>query len=143
MPPLEDFLRRFRPLVAPPGLAGPSAVPVDRTADLLAELAGVLEAVDRVEDEIARLEATARTDAGNRIASGRAESARSIARASELAPQERAAAYDERRTAGESEIRGEIEAARREARRIRRQASARLPELADIVVHRLLDGVGD
>jgi hypothetical protein len=58
MPPLEDFLRRFRPLVAPPGQAGPGTVAVDGTTDLLAELSGVLSDIDRVEDEIAGLEST-------------------------------------------------------------------------------------
>jgi hypothetical protein len=142
MAPLEDFLRRFRPLVAPPGLAGPGAVPVDRTADLLAELAGVLAAIDGVEDEVARMEAVARVEADERTASGRAEGARLIAQASELAPRERATVYAEHRRAGESEIRSQIEAAGREALQIRRKASERLPELTDTVVHRLLDTFG-
>ena len=142
MPRLEDFLRRFRPLAAPPGLAGPSTIPADRTADLLAELAALLSAIDRIEDEVARLEATARSEADERLASGRAEAARLTTQASERAPQERAATYAERHRAGESEVRHELEGAEREARRIRRVASARTPEMIEAVLHRLLEAPG-
>jgi hypothetical protein len=140
---LEDFLRRFRPLVAPPGVAGPGAVPPDRTADLLAELADVLSAIDVVEDQAIGLEAAARAAADERLSVGRSEAAGSIALARERAPGERAAAYAEWRQAGETEIAGALEAAGQEALRIGGASGARLPALTEAVVERVLDGASD
>ncbi len=124
-------------MVAPPGRATAGAVPVDRAADLMAEIAGVLAAIDLIEDDAERLEATSRADAEARVEHGRAAAARVIAAARDQAPQERTAAYGERYRAGEVRIQRELEGAEREAQRIRRVARTRTPQLADAIVERI------
>lgn len=138
MRPLDDLLRRFRPIVAPPGRAGAGAVPVDRASDLLAEIAGVLAAVDLIEDDAERIEATSRTEAEARLEHGRAAAAQVIAATRDQAPHERTAAYGERYRAGEARIQRELEGAEREAQRIRGVARTRTQQLADAIVERIV-----
>jgi hypothetical protein len=137
MRPLDDLLRRFRPIVAPPGRAGAGAVPVDRASELLAEIAGVLAAIELIEDDAERLGATSRAEAEARLEHGRAVAAQVITAARDQAPHERRAAYGERYRAGEVRIQRELEGAEREAQRIRRVARTRTPQLADAIVERI------
>jgi hypothetical protein len=139
MPALEELLRRFRPIVAPPGRAGATAIPVDRGAELIDELREVLAAVDPIEAEVARIESTARTAVDDLLESGRTQAARSTALAIDRAPGERAAAYAARRRAGEIAMRRELEAAEQEARRILAVARERIPELTEVVLGRILE----
>lgn len=139
MPKLEDYLRRFRPLVAPPGVAGPAGMPVDRTTEIVAELGSVIAAIDRTEDDVDRLAVAARGRAEQRRTSAHAEAARMIAEAKERAPAEREAAYAERLRVAADEMRWAAEAARREAARIQEMAGAREPEIVDAVLHHLLE----
>ena len=73
MPPLRDFLSRFRPAGAPG--AARAGVPADRRRLLEAELDPVLRLLDGPDAECARIIAQARHDAGQIIAAARARAA--------------------------------------------------------------------
>ncbi|MEV4129565.1 hypothetical protein [Nocardia sp. NPDC049707] len=74
MPQWRDFLERFRPAGAPGAGAG---VPVDRGADVAAELLPVLAVLDDVQAEAERIRADAAAS-GLRIRQDGAERARKI-----------------------------------------------------------------
>lgn len=137
MPRLDEILLRFRRLAAPPGLAGPHAVVVDRAADARVELAAVLAAVDAIEDDADRIEAAARARRDALLEAAAAEARRLLEEAERRAPVERTAIVEAGRLRHEAETRAMIAAARSEARRIERAASGRVPELASAVVARL------
>jgi len=71
MPPLRDFLSRFRPAGAPG--AARAAVPADTSRELAAELDPVLRLLDGPDAECARMLAEARRDGQDMIAAARAD----------------------------------------------------------------------
>jgi vacuolar-type H+-ATPase subunit H len=137
----RDILYRFRPAGAP-GAAGAAGVPVDRTADLEAELAPVLSLLVDTEAACDALIEEAR----QRAAALRArdvESARAMVEAATgEAAAARAAAATSATQAAEVELRTIREAAVREAEQLRRRASERVPDCVSRVVERVR-GVGD
>jgi hypothetical protein len=135
---LQGLLRRFRPLAVPLGRVGPATVPVDRTADHMAELADVFAAIDAIDDEAERVEDGARQRAHQAEASARAAETRLTSTARERAAAERAAAYVERRRLDEDAIRVQLEAATEEAHRIERASRARIPASIDNVMRCVL-----
>jgi vacuolar-type H+-ATPase subunit H len=132
VPPLRDFLSRFRPAGAPG--AARAAVPADRRRLLEAELDPVLTLLDDVDDECAAVVRQARQDAGQIIAAARAR-----ATALEERTRRRAAAAH-RRTAAEvlaaarAEAADTMSGAARQAEATRELARQRLPGLAQRAV---------
>ena len=140
---LQELLRRFRPLVVPPGLAGPATVPVDRTADVMAELAGVLAAIDEIDDEADGIERAARERARQSLAAADLEAAQSVAGARARAPEERALAYARQRRLHQDAIDTRLAAAAGEANRIERIAGERTPGKIAEVLRCTLQGPSD
>ena len=140
---LQELLRRFRPLVVAPGRAGPTTVPVDRTADLMAELTDVFAAIDAIDDEAERVEEEARQRAGQAEAAARSGASQLTSSAHERAVTERATAYVQRRELHEDAIRLQLEAATKEARRIGRASRQRTPACVDHVLQCVLLGPPD
>jgi hypothetical protein len=70
VPPLRDFLTRFRP-AGSPGAAARAGVPADRSGELEAEVAPVLARLDDTEAEHERLIAQARREAEQIVATAR------------------------------------------------------------------------
>ena len=134
MPVLDTFLRRLRPLVAPPGTGGPAAVPVDHARDLESELAGVFASIDAIDDAAERLVAEARAEADHRLSTSSAEAARIDAEALDRAGRGRAAAYLERRTDHQDAIRNQRSAAETRASEIAEIAKARRAEMTEAVL---------
>jgi hypothetical protein len=137
---LQDLLRRFRPLVVPPGRAGPATVPVDRTADQMAELADLLAAIDAIDDEAERVDDDTRQRASQAEAAAGLAATQLTSSAQERAAQERAKAYAERRQLHEDAIRLQLEAATEEGHRIERASRERMPASIDDVLRCVLLG---
>jgi hypothetical protein len=140
---LQDLLRRFRPLVVAPGRAGPATVPVDRTADLMAELADVFAAIDAIDHEAEWVEDDARQRAGQAEVAARLGATQLTSGARERAAAERASAYAERRELHEDAIHLQLEAATEEAHRIERASRERTPACIDHVLRCVLVGPPD
>jgi rubrerythrin len=137
---LQDLLRRFRPLIMPPGLAAPASVPVDREAAMAAELRDVLGAIDAVEEEAAQLEQTARDQAEARREAAAKETHALAAGGPARAEEARRRAFDRRREVRLRELRVQHAAATRKASAIRRRATARTGDLTAAVLHCVLEG---
>ena len=140
---LQELLRRFRPLVVAPGRAGPATVPIDRTADLMAELVDVFAAIDAIDDEAERIEDDARQRAEQAELAARLHAGQLTSSAQERAASERAAAYAQRRNQHEDVIRLQLEAATEEAHRIEQASRERTPACIDRVLHCVLLGPPD
>jgi len=140
---LKELLRRFRPLVVAPGRAGPAAIPVDRTADLMAELADVFAVIDAIDDEAERVEDDARQRVDQVEAVARLGATQLISSARETAAAERATAYAERRELHEDAIHLQLDAATEEAHRIERASLERTPACIDHVLRCVLLGPPD
>jgi len=137
----RDILYRFRPAGAP-GAAGAAGVPVDRAADLEAELAPVLALLADTEAACDALIEEARRRAAARHVRD-LESVRAMAEAATSdAAAARAAAATATTQAAETELRTIRDTASMEAEELRRRASARVPDCAVRVVE-LVRGVRD
>jgi flagellar biosynthesis/type III secretory pathway protein FliH len=122
-----------------PGAPVSAGVPVDRRAELEAELAPVLARLERPQREAEAIVAAARAEADRR---------RSLAveKATQLVAQARAAAEAERRRAASDRLAGVdaerqslLVAAAAEVERINRTAKERVPSLVTELATRLLD----
>lgn len=129
---LRDFLERFRPAGTPGASA--TGVPADRTAERTAELEPALAQLTDVQQEAARI----RASADEAAAAGRQAAAREAA---ELVTAARERAPEVRRQAAEpvlQEARREADALRaagdRAASAVRERARKRMPELVDRAV---------
>jgi hypothetical protein len=133
MPRIRDVLHRFRPAGAP-GAPSAAGVPVDRAADVAAELAPVFaELIDTERQCAAIRERAEQTAAATRSAA--AEHARAIvAVAGGHVPAERAAAAARVRQSADGEFAAATAAAEREADELRRRAQERLPAAVERVV---------
>ncbi len=134
MPDLRAILRRFRPLVVPPGLPSAATIPIDAGAALTSELATIVRLIDEIDDAAEQLEARAQREADRLVAEADASTRSLVRAATAVAGQERAKAYTTRRRPRDAEIRAEHSRARREVARIHQAAQARMPELIERVV---------
>lgn len=134
---LEEFLLRFRRLTVPPGLAGPAAVAVDRTADITTELAALFVAIDEIEDEADAIERRAREHDVERMALAEAEARLLLADSERRVAEVRTAVLSERHRTQALEARALRRQARAEAARIARTAGLHAPELAELAVARI------
>lgn len=141
MPGVGDVLQRFRPAGAP-GAAAAAGVPVDRVAEVEAELAPVFLLLEEVERACARIREQGATEAENRRRAALAAVDRVLAEAHEQAAVEHANSALRRRRQHDDERRQLLAAAAREADEVRRRARERMPGLIDRVVlevrHRVL-----
>jgi vacuolar-type H+-ATPase subunit H len=124
---VRDILYRFRP-AGSPGAAGTAGVPVDRGADLAAELGPLFAQLADTETACDALVETARSEAVARH--GRAIDAAHalIERARDEAVVERAASAAATQSAGETQLASILAHAEAEAEEVRRRAAARLPD---------------
>ena len=137
MAAVGDILRRFR-FHGVPGAPAPAGVPVDRTAEIEAELAPVFSLLEAAQHRATELVEGATADAARRRAEA-AEQARFIlAQARTEAEAARIESATVRLTQAQREARAFADQARLEAERIARVSSERTPELVEEVVRRVL-----
>lgn len=140
MPRVRDLLYRFRPAGAP-GAASSAGVPVDRRADLAAELDPVFAHLVATERECAEIVSAAHraADACRAQASHKAGSC--VATARERLDDERASAAVVQRPGGpEADVQ---DASPAEVAEVRRRADERMATYVDRVVDRVLPLVGE
>lgn len=130
---VRDILYRFRPAGAP-GAAGEAGVPVDRAADLAAELEPLFAQLADTEAECAALVEQARGNAVRRRARDAKSAESVVAVAREHADVERAAAATVARQLDQPGLASVLVAAQAEAEALRLRAAARIPvEVARVV----------
>jgi hypothetical protein len=126
MPRVRDFLYRFRPAGAP-GAVAAAGVPIDRTAELTAELEPLFASLARTERECADIRARADGDAVA-IRAHAADRARGLLSAAEpRTAAERAAAAATAQQRTESQAADQMAAAGQEAAAVRQLATSRMP----------------
>ncbi len=136
MPGLRDVLQRFRPAGAP-GAATAAGVPVDRRADVAAELEPVFAALAGVQQECAQVRADGAQRASRLRTEAADESRAILVRARGEIAAERARAAAQRVHDAEQELAGIDAAADRSAEEVRRRTALRLPGLVERVVDRV------
>jgi hypothetical protein len=133
VPRVRDLLYRFRPAGAP-GAASAAGVPVDRGADLAAELEPLFAQLADTEDACTAIREQARGDA-ERIRARETERARGIVAAANARTQaERAAATAQLRQRAETESSALLAAAEQEAAAVRERAAEQMPAYVAQVV---------
>lgn len=139
---VRDVLYRFRPAGAP-GAASAAGVPVDRAADLAAELEPLLAQLATTERTVAGIREQAIRDAAE-IRARDVERAHSIVTtAAQRADAERAAAAAQMRRRAEGEAAGALADAEREAAELGDRTAARIPAYVALVVDSVNRLVGD
>jgi vacuolar-type H+-ATPase subunit H len=133
VPQLRAFPDRFRPAGAP-GAAARSAVPVDRSRELEAELAPVLALLDSVDAECARVVAQARRDAARIVAAAREVATAQLGDAERRARAGRDEAAQEVLAAARAEAADTVACASRQALQVRELAAQRIPALVSRAV---------
>jgi hypothetical protein len=133
MPSVSDFLRRFRPVVAP-GRPARAGVPADHVAERTAELAPIFEGLQDHERAAQRLVADVRADADERRAAAVTEQVRLLAQAREEAHAARAQAAAAVVRAVDEERRSSQADAERRAAELGRGAADELPDFVDRIV---------
>lgn len=132
MPLLEDFLLRFRRVWAPPGPAsGQSAVPIDleaRVDDELRELTSALRTIDEEGQSIVR---AAEAEAAKIIALAQSEAERPIQSARSKLPEVRATRAAARIRDRETEMKGLLAEAEKQAGALRGRGRSRLHDVVD------------
>jgi vacuolar-type H+-ATPase subunit H len=131
MPPLRDFLTRFRPAGSPGAAAG---VPADRSGELESEVAPVLALLDNTEAECERLITQARREAEQVVAAARSEAGAIAADAAQRAETAREQATRRAMTAAREQAARTTEDAGRQAAQIRELARQRMPALVSRIV---------
>jgi vacuolar-type H+-ATPase subunit H len=136
MPPVRDFLDRFRP-AGSPGAAARAAVPVDRSSELEAELMPVLTLLDGADADCARIVAGARREAGRITGAAREEAAATLVDAERRARAAREQTVQQALAEARAEAAETVASARREALRSHELSGQRIPVLvsraADLV----------
>lgn len=132
MPPLRDFLTRFRPAGSPG--AARAGVPADRSGELNAEVGPVLARLDDTEAERERLIAQARRDAEQIVADARSAADLIIADAAQIADMVREQAAQQMLTDAREQAARTAQAAARQAAQIRELGRQRMPALVSRVV---------
>ena len=125
MPRARDLLYRFRPAGAP-GVAGPTGVPVDRSADANAELEHVLRSLAETERACDALLAQAQQDAERITAHAQSDEARLVREAVDRAESERAAATAAALDGARQDREALLAAAAQEAAQMHRHGQDRL-----------------
>jgi hypothetical protein len=133
MPPLRDFLTRFRP-AGSPGAAARAGVPADRSGELAAEVAPVLARLDDTEAERERLIAQARREAEQIVAAARSAAEAIDADAARHAGTVREQAAQRVMAAARNQAARTTQAATQQAAQIRELARQRIPALASRIV---------
>ena len=133
MPPLRDFLARFRP-AGTPGAARRAGVPADRSLELEAEVGPVLALLDSTNAERERIIAQARRDAGQITAAAQAEAAAIAADAGQRAMAAREEAGRQVMALALDEAARAVDSARQEAARTGELARQRMPALVSRAV---------
>lgn len=142
MPRIRDLLHRFRPAGAP-GAAGAAGVPVDRAADLAAELAPLFADLAGTEQESADIREQGRRDAAE-IRDRAAERAHAVVATTEQrVAAEHAAAVARARRRAEGESRDAQAAAQRDAAELLDRAKSRTPAYVDRVVRSVRELISD
>jgi hypothetical protein len=144
VPRVRDLLYRFRPVGAP-GAASAAGVPVDRRADIAAELEPLFAQLARTERACAEVREQGRRDA-ERVRARDAEQARAIVAAANAGTRaERAAANTTMQQHAKDESAAMLAAAQHEARNLHSRAAERIPEYLTRVlgsIRSLLDDDG-
>lgn len=125
MPRVRDVLHRFSPVGAP-GAASSAGVPVDRTADLAAELAPVLALLADTERQCREIVAAAEREAAAVRAGAEQRARAAVAAARAQVDQERAAVVSRALQQQSTERAQALAAAEREAGELRRRAAGQL-----------------
>lgn len=133
MPPLRDFLTRFRP-AGSPGAAARAGVPADRSGELEAEVAPVLARLDDTDAEHERLIAQARRDGEQIVAAARAAADAITADAARRAETVREQAAQRVMAAARKQGARTTQVATQQAAQIRELARQRMPALVSRVV---------
>lgn len=128
MPDLRRLFRRLRP-AGTPGAAAGAGVPVDRRAELEAELAPVFRALAPSEAEHAAMLDDAARAASHARQRADAHAQRLLADAAAQAPRVQAEAAAAARRPAQTDVRRILGAAQRESERIRHRAESVLPGL--------------
>lgn len=136
MPPLRDFLSRFRPAGAP-GAAARAGVPVDRERELEAEVIPVLTLLDGTRDDCTAIIGQARRDADGITASARAEAAAIRADGDQRASAARNEAARRLADAAAADAAAMVAAAQRQQARIGELARARMPAMVTLGVEEI------
>jgi vacuolar-type H+-ATPase subunit H len=136
VPPLRDFLSRFRPAGAP-GAAARAPVPVDHARELEAEVGPVLALLDDARDECDQILQQARRDAGAVMAAARAEAAAIAAAGDQRAQMARDEAARRLCDAAAADTAAMVAEARQQAGRIRTLAGQRMPALVSAAMGEL------
>jgi vacuolar-type H+-ATPase subunit H len=133
VPPLRDFLTRFRP-AGSPGAAARAGVPADRSGELEAEVAPVLARLDDTEAEHERLIAQARRDAEQIVADARSAADAITADAAQRAETVREQAAQQVMIAARKQAASTTQVATQQAAQTRELARQRMPALVSCVV---------
>ena len=134
MPSVREFLERLRPS-GTPGAPSAAGVPVDRVAEVAAELEPVFTALDEIQARATRMRDEARAAAAERRERGR-EQARSILdEASRRSGAERAEAAAAVKARSAAVVQGILEAAQSDAEQIRATAAQRMPGFGEDIAN--------
>jgi peptidoglycan hydrolase CwlO-like protein len=124
---LRDLLQRYRP-VGTPGAAARPGVPADRAAEVATELEPVLALLADTEDDVRRLHEQTREEARRIREQAAREADDLLAAAHERTSEVRARAAADARAAAAPDGELLVEAARENARCVRKRAAALMPE---------------
>ena len=133
MPPLRDFLTRFRP-AGSPGAAARAGVPADRSGELESEVAPVLALLDDTQAERERLITQAHGEAEQIVAAARSAASVISADAAQRAETLREQAARQVMTAARRQAARTADHARHQAAQISELARQRMPVLISQVV---------
>jgi hypothetical protein len=130
---IQELLNRFRPAGAP-GAAGGAGVPVDRRAELTAELVPVFAALADTAAEVGKIRSAGTDRAERRRREATGEAARIVARARMRSEADRADAFAAARADTANAAADLIDRGRREADEVRRRTgTAMAGYVADLV----------
>ena len=133
MPPLRDFLTRFRP-AGSPGAAARAGVPADRSGELESEVAPVLARLEDTEAEREHLIAQARRDAEQIVAAARSAADAIAADAAQRAETVREQVSRQVVAAARKQAARTTQVATQQAAQIRELARRRSPALVSRIV---------
>jgi vacuolar-type H+-ATPase subunit H len=133
MPPLRDFLTRFRP-AGSPGAAARAGVPADRSGELESEVAPVLALLDDTQAERERLITQARHEAEQIVAAARSAAGAIAADAAQRAETAREQAAQQVMTAARRQAARTADIARHQAAQVSELARQRMPALVSRVI---------
>jgi vacuolar-type H+-ATPase subunit H len=133
MPPLRDFLARFRP-AGSPGAAARAGVPADRSGELESEVAPVLALLADTEAERDRLISQARREAEQIVSGARSAADTIAADAAQRAETVREQAARHVLTAAREQASRTVEEARKQAAQTGELVRQRMPALVSRIV---------